>query len=581
MKKNHFSFDIRIRDCTLYQTTIYAFVLFFLINAATLFTQAGPLFFPAEKNNIRILSQRFEYQLIDEHQFRIGDVVLDSRLMKMNFTEQDSSYYLEFSWPSSFVDQGEIAIKDPSGKALFVTQINKEQIKKSNMSSVLLEVPKYKLPEAIFYAPYLRFCIQQNNEGTKVFLCSSDFAFKKNKSIWSLRTVKNLREESFVEINGELVGPQGIITMNDPKQTLSMRALMKSGMTLEMETRLKSVEFKDFLLSNDEKNVIIRGYMGEPADEKNIRRLKNGEWEAIVPLEKPTLYLKGEGGIPLAQEFSFQGGLRKKGSSILVQGKAPEFTYSDNYKINLKTSKGLVLSSVDNNSEVSSQSDGQSTWILKDLKTPGLHRRLLKVNDGENTFFAAIEIERIKNNWIRLNLDAPLNYGIQFSSQWNAFWIPSLEWQSYTKINDIQANKAELESQWIIPSGSLDTKNLTKPYWGLGLNAWMGQMQDTQYSKSPYALGVSIHYHRRLDRFFQYLHVQAKSSAWSSSATSSSGSLQIIEAQAQWLKAYSENWSYGVELKYHSYDSKFKESDLDQNLKHSQGQLGFILQQSF
>jgi hypothetical protein len=236
---------------------------------------------------------------------------------------------------------------------------------------------------------------------------------------------------------------------------------------------------------------------------------------------------------------------------------------------------------VDNNSEVSSQSDGQSTWILKDLKTPGLHRRLLKVNDGENTFFAAIEIERIKNNWIRLNLDAPLNYGIQFSSQWNAFWIPSLEWQSYTKINDIQANKAELESQWIIPSGSLDTKNLTKPYWGLGLNAWMGQMQDTQYSKSPYALGVSIHYHRRLDRFFQYLHVQAKSSAWSSSATSSSGSLQIIEAQAQWLKAYSENWSYGVELKYHSYDSKFKESDLDQNLKHSQGQLGFILQQSF
>ncbi len=91
---------------------------------------AAPLFFPAEKNNIRVLSQRFEYQLIDETHFRIGDVVLDSELMKMSFAELEDSYRVEFSWPSSFVSQGELVLKDPSGKSLFQTQVSKEQIKK-------------------------------------------------------------------------------------------------------------------------------------------------------------------------------------------------------------------------------------------------------------------------------------------------------------------------------------------------------------------------------------------------------------------------------------------------------------------
>ncbi len=395
---------------------------------------------------------------------------------------------------------------------------------------------------------------------------------------WLLKKIPMLREDSFVEINGDLVGPQGLITMNDPNQILSLRALMKSGMTLEMETKLKSVEFKDFLLSNDEKSVIIRGYLGEPSNEKNVRRLKNGDWEAIVPLEKPTLYLKGEGGIPLAQEFAFQGGLRKKGSFINSKQNIPDKVYSNSLSVTLITSKGLILSSTDEDSVVEPLNDVTYKWVLKDLNTGGLHRRYIKVFDGTNTFYAAVEVERVKFLQLQVHLGAPLFYGLQYRSQFHSQWSTQIELNSLSKSSDISLLDANADMAFKINSA-----------WELGLKLWIDQLKTDSISKSGYSLGLNLKYFKNIDFYFKDLKIEVAQSVLSfGKSTSSAGAISNSDFIIQVFRPLTNTWSYSLDLNYHQRVLKYTDSVPDPNnsstnidtsseIKHSQTKFGLSL----
>lgn len=394
---------------------------------------ASELFFPVEKNHIQILPQRFEYQLIDKDQFQIGNVLvnaneLDFQLIPLD--KQKTQFKLRVQWPAGLLKSGEIAIKDNSGKAIFFKKIDKTQIKISSAKSGSGALASFETSDDINLAlkeiqlyPFFKFCIHREEPRTKIYLCSKDLYLKKSPAGLTILSRDSFRPESFVEINGRSVGNQGMIFLNSPSEFISMRALLLSGATLELDTRMKTVEFKDVVLSPDGKKIIVRAQGAEPVDPKSVRRKNASEWEVHLETERPYTYLKSEGDLPLRQEFLILGAVRKEEVKVQVSSPAPETIYQNTLTLTLKASPQLVLAPFDpKKSSLKKLSKDTYEWTLLGLNKNEKNRRFLKVHQDPNQFLAAYDVERLTS------LDASLRLMFPLWLQFNALWTPSSTW---------------------------------------------------------------------------------------------------------------------------------------------------------
>ncbi len=395
-------------------------------------TYATELFFPVEENHVQILPQRFEYQLIDKDQFQIGNVLvnaneLDFQLIPLNV--QKTQFKLRFQWPAGLLKSGEIAIKDNSGKAIFFKKIDKKQIKLTSSKSRSSALATFEttdeinliLKEIQLY-PFFKFCIHREEPMTKIYLCSKDLYLKKSSAGMAILSRDSFRPESFVEINGRSVGNQGMIFLNSPSEFISMRALLLSGATLELDTRMKAIEFKDVVLSADGKEIIVRAKGAEPVDPKLVKRRNASEWEAHLETERPYTYLKGEGDLPLRQEFLILGAVRKEDVKVQVTSAAPELIYQNTLPLTLKASPLLTLAALDKKSSLKKISNDTYEWTLLNLNKNEKNRRFLKVDQDSNQFLAAYDVERLTS------FDANLRLMLPLWLQVNTLWTPSSTW---------------------------------------------------------------------------------------------------------------------------------------------------------
>lgn len=81
-----------------------------------------PLFFPAEKNNIRVLPQIFEYTLLDSEKIKIGDILIDASLIRFEIIKSpgEDQVRLLFSWPAGLLQEGGIYLMNNSGRAVWM-----------------------------------------------------------------------------------------------------------------------------------------------------------------------------------------------------------------------------------------------------------------------------------------------------------------------------------------------------------------------------------------------------------------------------------------------------------------------------
>ncbi|MGE5086357.1 MAG: hypothetical protein ACM3MG_08675, partial [Bacillota bacterium] len=159
--------------------------------ALSVFAQGKPkaMFFQADKNNLQVLPQRFEYTLLDEDRLRIGDILIDSTMVTFHLeapNEKGAPYRIRFTWPSELLKDGELAIKNNSGKAIFTTKLNKEAVRvssnphvedetlRANIASLSVGLKDNTLVEDMKYLPFMTFCIYRQSEDTKIYLCSKE-----------------------------------------------------------------------------------------------------------------------------------------------------------------------------------------------------------------------------------------------------------------------------------------------------------------------------------------------------------------------------------------------------------------------
>lgn len=399
------------------------FILFFtlaslLLAAQPLMAQSKktanlkPLLFQADKNNLQVLPQRFEYSLVDEDSLKVGNILIDTTKVAFNLEQvpqKRGQYRFRFTWPAGLLKHGELAIKNNSGKAIFTSEITPEhttvtkvkpedeesdtQVDLAEFTSAILD--KETL-EDMKYFPYMVFCIYRESEETKIYLCSKELYLTSQADVLTIKPRSTSKRAAMVEINGKVVGNQGMIYLNDISENVSFKTQLQTGAFLEIETRMKSVDFKDVVSSPDDKRVTLTASGAEPVDAAKVKKISDSEWQIDISRSRPQIYLKGEGDIPMRQEFYIRGNLPKEKDRPYLSAKSTTQTYSSELSFTGVSPEGVTtkVDAKDSNAELVPTKKNQFQWTVREIEPGQKQRRYLNILSGEDTFVAGYDVAR-------------------------------------------------------------------------------------------------------------------------------------------------------------------------------------------
>ncbi len=391
-----------------------------------------PLYFQADVNGVKIIPQKFEYALIDAEKIRIGDILIDASSLNFQLVPTEDSYALKFKWPAGLIDEGELLVLNNNGKALWTHPIKKDQIKISanpvkvaNLRSELAEFTSEPIEPELLKAfkliPFMNFCVFHRETNTKIYLCSKELFVSSSQKTPVIKNRLGAKRQAQITINGKNVGHQGIIFLNNRSENIFFKASAESGAYLEIDTRMNNVDFKDVVNSQDDKFIIVTAAGAEPVSKVQI--LGDELWQARVPKDRPILYLKGAGGIPMRQEFLISGKVPNENLRLYVEDESPLETFSDAITLNGTYPAHAKIETTNKVDQLQVFSGNKFTWNLNALPSGKLTRRYLKVESGGQKYFARYDIERNFSLFLTggLNYDTPS--GIAYGYLQGQWWL--------------------------------------------------------------------------------------------------------------------------------------------------------------
>lgn len=399
--------------------------------------------YPPEKNQVQVLPQVFEYELMDSERLRVGDVLIDSQEFKFDLVSNGRSYYLNIRWPVGFFSEGTLSIKNSAGQNFWSKEFTKKQIKvinidrkegeetlRNELAELKTENLTVEMIEDLKVIPFIRVCLNRTNESTKVDLCSRELYISSQDGALSVKPRKNTRKGSAVEINGKPADPQGLIYLNDAKESLEFRALAESGTSLVIETKLQPVDLEDLVLSEDEQGYELIASGAQAVDASQVKILtntaddKNIRWKIQLPKERPIIYLKGGGDIPFKQEFLVRHTLPKPNWRATTDSFSKK-TYGSSYTLNVKLPKGAKLSAKQEKSSARAINKSEVSWTLEELKHSQLNRRYLRFENNENKYAVRYQLERGLPFQALLGLRYETPSGMPYAQVRFDWWIES------------------------------------------------------------------------------------------------------------------------------------------------------------
>jgi hypothetical protein len=424
-----------------------------LLSSAFCFSDEG-LFFPLDKTGSQMLPQRFEYQLLDKDKLLIGDVLVDASqiLFSLGATRDNPKVFkLFFQWPAGLLSKGEVVIKDNSGKALWRKSINEKHLKilkqetSIHKQPVRADIAQFNtdgldaetLVKLKFY-PFFHFCAQSEEQLTRVYVCSKELYFAKVNGRTIIQSRDSLKKESYMEINGNVVGDQGAVYLQSPADPVSMRTMLLSGATVEIDTRLRIIDFKDIYRTSDNK-VIVRASGTEPVREDLILNKDQNSWTTELNKNRPMVYVKGEGGIPMRQEFILSKNIRPESLKIPFSKDAPAYTYDDTETVFLKTEKNVSLNKIDRTSRLEKISDDEWRWEIRGLRKNSPNRAYIGVKAESGEYIAAHDIFRARRYEATALM---MMYPVWFDFKFQQWFSPRFGWSAAYKAY-IQKNSGE------------------------------------------------------------------------------------------------------------------------------------------
>lgn len=461
-------------------------LLLFALPALAARKDLAPLIFQADRNNVQVLSQRFEYALIDKDKLRIGDVLIDSAQLRFALEGDGGSARLRFFWPAALLTSGRVSLLNNNGKAIWSGSFEPKSLKisrpadleedeetRSEIAEFASESIGAELMETLKFLPFLNFCVSRDSGLNKIYLCSQDLFVGVENGRRAIRARSGVNKEARVEINGREVTSQGIVYLNDASESLFIRTVTESGASIELITRKKDVDFKDVTSSTDGKRILIVARGAEPARKDNAKKIADDEWELSLSKGRPFFFILGEGGIPMRQEFFVRGELPSEDLRPYLAADSPRRTFRSSVTLEGVHPSSVAVKNYEPTAELKSKEKNRFEWTLKNLTAGQTNRRYVLVEKGPQRFVAGYDIFRGSPSTLDMGFafDAPA--GVSRGLLSNQTWLESMRWgwllewdrhltskQTYPPIDSINAGLMYRASPGFV---------FIDPTWGAGL----------------------------------------------------------------------------------------------------------------
>jgi len=553
-----------------------------------------PLYFQADKNNLQVLPQRFEYTLLDEDRLKVGDILLDTTQVTFQITpstQQKGTYNIRFTWPAGLIKEGELAIKNNSGKAVFNALLTQQNIKISagetsaEEEKLRSEIATYEVDgveagtvDDMKYFPFMVFCIYRESDETRLYLCSNELYLSSQQGQMAVKTRSSSKKTAQIEINGKVVGNQGIIYLNDRSENVAFKAQMQTGAFLEIETRKKDVDFKDVVVSDDGNRIILTASGAEPVDESKVKKISDTDWQISLSKNRPVLYLKGDGDIPMRQEFYIRGTLPREKNRPYLSPRSVSRTYSSSLSFSGISPEGVQVKVPENDksSRLEPSKKNQFFWTVRDIPAGEETRRYLDVSAEGHDFVVGYDVFRGQPFGFGLGARYLTPSGLIFgslefqwwienflfiNSSWSRFhWGLAVERQQHLteKDDEPKVDFTTVELLWRAHEGF----NLTDETWGLSLPLQM--VQGESASATAYGLGAFWLKKpgRWLKPFMHWSELKLQYYAGSSGSDFKVSSAYVLRGQAYWQ--FSRQWflRYGLDVSSYKYDPAAAKEDM-------------------
>jgi hypothetical protein len=368
-----------------------------------------PLHFPADKNNLQVLPQRFEYTLIDEDRLKVGDILIDFTQVSFQLepAKEKGRYVIRFSWPAGLLKNGSLSIKNNSGKAIYTTELDSSKISvtagkplegeeqlRTEIAHFVSEEVEGSVVDEMKYLPFMTFCIFKGEEATRLYFCSKELYLSSHAGQMTVKSRSTTKKHAQVDVNGKVVGNQGFISLDNREETVAFRALTQTGAFLEIETRRKDVDFKDVIMDTEGKRILITASGALPVDQSKVKKISEDEWKLELSAARPLLYLNGEGDIPMRQEFYIRGPLPKENERPFVSAKSVSRIYGSEARISGIAPAKTQVSNQSATDTLQKLPKNQFTWTMSEIPRGEVTRRYLSLESGENKFVVAYDIFR-------------------------------------------------------------------------------------------------------------------------------------------------------------------------------------------
>ncbi|HWU44683.1 MAG TPA: hypothetical protein VN132_14625, partial [Bdellovibrio sp.] len=425
-----------------------------------------------------------------------------------------------------------------------------------------------ELIETMKYLPFMVFCVYRQAEGTRLYMCSKELYLASQAGSIAVKPRNIHKATAMVEINNLPVGTQGIIYLNDRSEAVNFRSRTQSGSVLEIETRRNDVDFKDVV--EDGSNLLLTASGAEPEDERGVKKISASDWQVLLPKDRPIVYLKGDGDIPMRQEFNIKGPLPQEKFRPYVGKNSVTKTYASNLNLQVNPPKEARLKEdvTDKSGRLESAANGTYRWALTNLPT-GEDRRYLKVDAGNQTFTARFDTQRGAPFALALGAHYQTPSGLMFGSLEFQWWFENfllinspwshLHWgfrlEQFQHLNTssdyAKVDTTTAELLWRAQEGF----NMIDASWGLSLPLQM--LKSDSHSVTLFGGGIFWQMQpRSLSTFMNWFELK-----WQYFPISSGSDFKVKSAfdiNANAFKKFSEksNWylRYGLGFSQYVYD---------------------------
>lgn len=264
----------------------------------------------------------------------------------------------------------------------------------------------FELPIGQIREPF-RFCISKDEAGGRVGLCSRRYTFFREFGNYGVKAVST-QVRPRVLVNDRPVTLKGTALFLDYSTPVKFSALTQNGTYYEFISQPKEISVVELVHNKKTNKVEVLGYGDAPIGDvekdfysDNVMWSflnfmptigdKRKYWRAFIPYENPALYLKGQGGVPFRQRFTFNN-LPTLESRVELTATAQKATYNERPVLEGRIAAPLKVAASDN--RVVRSAPEKFEWTFLAPQKGQMNSDEIRITENGKTYVADYQIYR-------------------------------------------------------------------------------------------------------------------------------------------------------------------------------------------